>query len=392
MNMILTGDGHTNIVQTDSLRDPVREEYDVVLTNYAFSQKTDFAGYYGLRNRDANPVFLQHVIDALKPGGRAAVVVPDGVLFDDKSQYRAVRQNLLRNCDVQAVIKLHRFVFKPYAGQPTSIILFHKGGPTRQVWFFGIEDDGYKKTGSKFGRPPVDANDLPSLRRAWEAKEVTDLSFSVDIADVIAHGHKLTPNLYQPTPAHGDSWLPLGGPDGLCHIIIGKTPSTRDEEYWGGLHPWANIKDFTSKFVSETARQITDVAVERVAPPLIPADSVLLSFKLSIGKTAMTNRPMYTNEAIAALVPKDSRVLPEYLYYILPHLDYSSYRQPATKGDTLNKQSLANVLVPVPSISQQESIITTMRDQDAELARYQDLIEAVSGASERFIQDQIRSI
>ena len=116
MNMILTGDGHTNIVQTDSLRDPVREEYDVVLTNYAFSQKTDFAGYYGLRNRDANPVFLQHVIDALKPGGRAAVVVPDGVLFDDKSQYRAVRQNLLRNCDVQAVIKLHRFRVQALCG------------------------------------------------------------------------------------------------------------------------------------------------------------------------------------------------------------------------------------------------------------------------------------
>ena len=151
MNMILTGDGHTNIVQTDSLKQPVGEKYDVVLTNYAFSQKTDFAGYYGLRNRDANPVFLQHVINALKPGGRAAVVVPDGVLFDEKSQYLAVRQNLLRHCNVQAVIKLHRFVFKPYAGQPTSIVLFQKGRVTKQVlWFFGIENDGYKKTSSKF--------------------------------------------------------------------------------------------------------------------------------------------------------------------------------------------------------------------------------------------------
>ena len=95
---------------------PVKDEYDVVLTNYPFSQKTDFASLYGLRNQSANPVFLKHIIDALKPGGRAGVVVPDGVLFDKASQYVRVRQMLLNECDIKAVIKLHRFVFKPYAG------------------------------------------------------------------------------------------------------------------------------------------------------------------------------------------------------------------------------------------------------------------------------------
>ena len=298
MNMILTGDGHTNIIQTDSLRYPVREEYDVVLTNYAFSQKTDFASYYGLRRRDANPVFLQHVIDALKPGGRAAVVMPDGVLFDDKLQYLTVRQNLLRNCDVQAVIKLHRFVFKPYANQPTSIVLFHKGRPTRQAWFFSIENDGYKKTGSKYGRPPIGSDDLPALRRAWESREDTELSFSVDVARVLEQGYKLTPNMYRTEPEHGDKWLPLGGPQGLCEIVIGKTPSTRDRECWDGSHSWATIGDLSSKFINQTARQITDVALERIQPPLIPENSVLFSFKLSIGRTAITGRPSLVGQCI----------------------------------------------------------------------------------------------
>ena len=121
MNMILTGDGHTNIVQTDSLRHPVKDKYDVVLTNYPFSQKTDWASYYNLRNHDANPVFLKHIIDALKPGGRAGVVVPDGLLFGEGTQYVRVRQMLLSECEVKAVIKLHNYVFKPYAGQPTSV-------------------------------------------------------------------------------------------------------------------------------------------------------------------------------------------------------------------------------------------------------------------------------
>ena len=392
MNMILTGDGHTNILQTDSLSQPVKEEYDVVLTNYAFSQKTDYASYYGLRNRDANPVFLQHVIDALKPGGRAAVVVPDGVLFNDKSQYLKVRQNLLRGCDVQAIIKLHSFVFKPYAGQPTSIVFFRKGRPTKRVWFFSVGDDGYKKTGSKFGRPIIEANDLPALRQAWEEREETELSFSADITSVEEHAYKLIPNVYQLTPERGENWVPLGGPQGLCQIVIGKTPSTRDPECWGGPHPWATITDFSTKIIDQTARQITDKALLSAAHPLIPKSSVLLSFKLSIGKTAIAGRPMYTNEAIAGLIPKDGRVLPEYLYYVLTQLDYRSYQQPATKGETLNQRSLATVLVPVPSIEQQEQIIATMQERDREVNRYRELAEAADQAAESYIQGQIQII
>ena len=224
MNMILTGDGHTNIVQIDSLQNPVKDQYDVVLTNYPFSQRTDCASYYGLRNRDANPVFLKHVIDALKPGGRAAVVVPDGVLFRDGPQYVRVRQMLLETCNVNAVIKLHNYVFKPYAGQPTSIIIFEKGSPTTEVWFFDVRDDGYQKTGSKFGRSPIAANDLLRLRQAWDGKEATPLSFTVHRDAIIQNQYKLIPNLYQSMLQSTDQWIPLGGLSGLCEILIVRHP------------------------------------------------------------------------------------------------------------------------------------------------------------------------
>ena len=81
MNMILAGDGHTNIKQMDTLSKPVKEEYDIILTNYPFSQSTQFGNLYGLTTTEGNPVFLKHVIDALKKGGKAGIVVPDGVLF-----------------------------------------------------------------------------------------------------------------------------------------------------------------------------------------------------------------------------------------------------------------------------------------------------------------------
>ncbi|MDA0064667.1 SAM-dependent methyltransferase [Brachyspira hyodysenteriae] len=81
MNMILAGDGHTHIKQQDSLANPAYEQYDVVLSNFPFNQKTDYSHLYGMKTIKADAVFFMHIINALKNGGRAAVIVPDSVLF-----------------------------------------------------------------------------------------------------------------------------------------------------------------------------------------------------------------------------------------------------------------------------------------------------------------------
>ena len=102
MNMIIAGDGHTNITKEDALKRPVNEGYDVVLTNFPFSQDTDYANFYGLDTKDANPVFLKHIIDACADSGRIGVVVPEGLLFGEAQQYVNVRQFLVENCTIHA--------------------------------------------------------------------------------------------------------------------------------------------------------------------------------------------------------------------------------------------------------------------------------------------------
>ena len=89
MNMILAGDGHTNITQEDTLKSPVKGKYNVVLTNFPFSQDTDFSQYYGLDTEDANPVFLRHILDACARwwtgrcgGSRGAPIQRNSVLRD----------------------------------------------------------------------------------------------------------------------------------------------------------------------------------------------------------------------------------------------------------------------------------------------------------------------
>ena len=95
MNMIIMGDGHNNIEKKDCLEFPVKNKYDIVLSNFAFSQKTDYGSYYGFNTTDANPIFLKHIFDSLTATGRCAVVVPEGLLFDTKKEYVKIRKILL---------------------------------------------------------------------------------------------------------------------------------------------------------------------------------------------------------------------------------------------------------------------------------------------------------
>ena len=340
--MIIMGDGHNNIEQKDSLEFPIKEKYDVCITNFAFSQKTDYGGFYGFDTIDANPIFLKHIYDSIKKDGRCAVVVPEGVLFDTQKEYVRIRKLLIEQANVVAVIRLHSFVFKPYTGQPTSIVFFEKGKSTEKVWFFDVEEDGFKKTGSKKGRRKIQEDDLIQLRQVWKDKAVTDKSFFVPVKDIISNGYQLSMNNYlKKQNKHKTIKLKELLRDNK--IIMGFTPNRDDDSNWfGGKHTWVKVGDIgDSMYIDDSEEKITDIAIK--SDKLLPVDTLLFSFKLSIGKVAITKKPLYTNEAIAGLIVDDP-IVRKYLYYILPTLDYETNR--ATKGETLNKDSVENLEIP----------------------------------------------
>ncbi|HRA91934.1 MAG TPA: N-6 DNA methylase, partial [Acinetobacter sp.] len=124
MNLILLGADPSTLSQIDTLKTPVHNKFSVILANFPFSQKTDFGSLYGSQSKDANPLFLKHIMDALIMGGTAGVIVPDRLLFSESLEYIKVRKNLLETCNLLAVVQLHDFVFMPYTKQPTSILIF----------------------------------------------------------------------------------------------------------------------------------------------------------------------------------------------------------------------------------------------------------------------------
>lgn len=117
-----------------------------------------------LNTRATELLFLKWFIDHLAPGGRAGVIVPNGVLFGGNNAATSLREMLLTECDLQAVVSLPSGVFRPYAGVATAALIFQKGKPTKSVWFYDLTAEGFSLDDK---RTPIEANDIPDLLAKW---------------------------------------------------------------------------------------------------------------------------------------------------------------------------------------------------------------------------------
>ena len=140
----------------------------------------------------------------LRTGGRAAVIVPDGVLFGSSTAHKAIRKELVERNRLEAVISMPSGVFKPYAGVSTAVLLFTKTGHggTDNVWFYDMHADG-RSLDDK--RTPTGENDIPDIlarfhnREAEAARERTEQSFFVPKNEIAANGYDLSVNKYKRT-------------------------------------------------------------------------------------------------------------------------------------------------------------------------------------------------
>lgn len=142
----------------------------------------------------------------------------------------------------------------------------------------------------------------------------------------------------------------------LCEINIGKTPSRGNDDYWGEGNKWLSISDLKEKYISKSKEEITDLAVKEYNMKLVPKNTVIMSFKLSIGKTAILKDDMFTNEAIASFKIKNNQLIVcEYLYYAIKTLNFDNADR-AVMGATLNKSKLNDIKIPYCDIDMQKKI------------------------------------
>jgi len=149
----------------------------------------------------------------------------------------------------------------------------------------------------------------------------------------------------------------------ICEISMGRTPPRLNQAYWGKGHVWLSIADMQSKVVSYSKEEITSLAAATMS--FIPKGTLLMSFKLSIGRLCFAGCDLYTNEAICSF--NNPQANASYLYYALSRTDFSLYGKQAVKGYTLNKESLKIIEVLLPPPPEQAAIAEVLSDIDAEL-------------------------
>jgi type I restriction enzyme M protein len=211
MNMLLHGIESPDIRYRDSLSEGASGEegiYSLVLANPPFAGSLDYESTSKdllrvVKTKKTELLFVALFLRLLKPGGRAAVIVPDGVLFGSTSAHMSIRKTLVENQKLDAVVKLPPGVFKPYAGVSTAILCFTRtdSGGTDEVWFYDVRADGFSLDDK---RNPIESNDLPDALARWASRTTserdrprTEQSFTVPKADIVAQGYDLSMNRYK---------------------------------------------------------------------------------------------------------------------------------------------------------------------------------------------------
>lgn len=174
-------------------------------------------------------------------------------------------------------------------------------------------------------------------------------------------------------------------------LQMGKTPARANKEYWNnGDNTWVSISDLSTydKYVGETKETISALAVKESGIKPIPTNTVIMSFKLTIGKTAITVKPTYTNEAIMAFIPNGKYpVHPSYFYHFFKGRDWSKGTNRAVMGTTLNKATLSEVEISVPSLAEQIDIAERLDKVDTLITQRQNQLSKLEQlVKSRFIE------
>ncbi|MDN6425085.1 MAG: SAM-dependent methyltransferase, partial [Bifidobacterium crudilactis] len=211
MNMMMHGIEEPDIRYRDSLSQGAAEDadaYTLVLANPPFAGSLDYETTSKellsvAKTKKTELLFLALFLRLLRPGGRAAVIVPDGVLFGSTKAHKELRKILVDEHRLDAVIKLPSGVFKPYAGVSTAILCFTKTGVggTDEVWFYDVKADGFSLDDK---RNPVEANDLPDVITRWgersgaeRERARTEQSFTVPVDEIREQDYDLSINRYK---------------------------------------------------------------------------------------------------------------------------------------------------------------------------------------------------
>lgn len=411
MNMILAGDGHSNIQMLDSLANPIdgtetytdengvlhHRGFDIVLANMPYSQKTKHGNLYDLPSTNGDSICVQHCMKAINSAaenGRMALVVPEGFLF--RKDLAKTREYLLEHCQLQSIISLPQGVFLPYTGVKTDIIYATKvnkkvkaSEKKKSFWYFDVKSDGYTLDNHRRKlETPSDLAKYEEYRKLDEeqADDMLNVGFEVIPLDKVRqNAHILVGSRYRSYVENPTSYPMINlGDEQFFSVCSGGTPNSTIPEYWNGDINWITLADLpTSDFITEivsTERTITESGLNSSNAKLLPANTVVVSTRATIGRIGIARTKLATNQGFKNIIIKDtSKVLPEYLAYILTTKRDEMIRM--ASGATfkeISKENFCKIQVPVPPFAIQKKLV-------AEIDGYRQIISGAQAIASSYL-------
>ena len=348
-----------------------------------------------MQSKRSEVLFVDYMAEHLTPSGRAGIIVPEGVIFQSQAAYTQLRKMLVEEFLV-AVVSLPAGVFNPYSGVKTSILILDRSlaKKANTIAFFKVENDGF---GLGAQRRAIENNDLPKVQaelaaylHALRSGHPTDepqptCGLIVTKEKIAANGdYNLSVERYREGIASSHSFplVPLGEAS-LFRIESGGTPRSGVEDFWNGGIAWATLVDLpATDFITQitrTERTISERGLKESSAKMIPANSVIVSTRATIGRIAINRIPIATNQGFKNIVIQDSsRALPEYVALALTKL-VPTMKAWATGGTfaEISKSKFCELQIPLPPLEVQKEIV-------AEIEGYQKVINGARAVLDHY--------
>ena len=318
-----------------------KDKFDKIGANPPFGVSIDsYPDYYKIKVKDSVALFIQHIYYSLKNGGKAGIVIDRGILNNgtdkNNSWEGSLRKFLCDNCQITKIINLPTGIFK-HTNFATSVIFFTKGGKTTEIKY----NEGYFKLEDK-GKSDKTMYLDSENEKILTIEEIKKKNYSLKYDDY-----------FKVKQEKRAGWVNLGD---VCEINIGGTPSRRESSYWNGNNLWVSVAELKNNIIIDTKEKITEKGIENSNVKLVPKGYILMSFKLSIGKIALSGKPLYCNEAIAFFCGNEN-FLTNYLWYYLHFAKFDHLTNGQIGNGSLNKNTLKEIQIPNLSLEHQTKIV-----------------------------------
>lgn len=358
--------------------------YDVILANPPFmTPKGGIMPHsrYRVKAKRSEVLFVDYIAEHLNPTGRAAIIVPEGIVFQSANAYKELRKYLVDDGLLYAVISLPAGVFNPYSGVKTSILLIDKSFARLkdEILFVKLNNDGFD-LGAQ--RQPQKGSEIPEIIRIFQ-KYHADMEPQttydeirqhplVTIASrkqVVEQDYILVGERYtQQREFNGKYELASLGDKTLFQIESGGTPSSGVEGYWNGRINWATLADLPAENliteVAQTQRTISAAGLGNSSAKLLPVGTVLVSTRATIGRVAISKTELATNQGFKNIIVLDAkRVSNEYIAYMMTTMTEKLLA--LASGGTFKEVSKSNFLtleIPLPPLDIQEQIVKKVKE------------------------------